>query len=875
LSVDIHQKYLELQRLQAERDRQYNLPHLYGLKFYKWQRLFWNSVNRMNMLTAANQIGKMLPNDSEVPTPQGFKKVGDIQVGDQLIGEDGKPTNVIAIPYKGVRPCYLITFDDGAQIVAGKEHLWKCQTEKNRFRPEYTCNRGEKKGQKIPNPDYGKWQVLETQEILKCGGYEGGTPRTGKKVVIPVCSPVQYCEKSVPIDPYVLGAFIGDGQGTRGCFGCGDPEMTKRVIPSDQEIKWDAKKKGYSYGYLGYETYQAIKDLKLDVTAAYKHIPSIYLTASFEQRLELLKGLMDTDGSIYGSNTLEYCTISDQLKDNFIELVNSLGGIVNKVTLKDTWYYNDNRERVKCSPAYSIRFKIQHNPFWLERKANKWRKEIRYRHQRIIESIEFVGDKEGTCFTVDSEDSTFLAGREYIVNHNSSINIKKCIHWATHKRLWKALWPLKIRDELVDIPNMFWYLYPDKNTATQEFHEKWVREFLPRNDMKDDPVYGWQAHFEKRKIEKVTFNSGVTIYFKTYNQDPQNLQSGTVYAIFCDEELPFTLYDELKMRLSNTEGYFHMVFTATLNQLEWRQAMELKGNKERFPNAFKQQISLYDCMKYEDGTPSPWTKERIQSRIDDCGSKAEVQRRIFGKFVNESGRKYSTFDVDTHTVDPYVVPRDWTYLVGVDIGSGGKTGHPSAIVFVAVAPDFSKGVVEFGWKGDGVVTTAGDVVQKVSDMIMEYELQGRIYNIYYDWQSTDFNTISERVGLVVTKAYKSHTAGEGVVNSLFKYDALKIMAKPELWALGEELLTVPANVIKGKKDDDYCDALRYGVTSAPWHWENIKPPKFKPKKAVFDPVADEIARRRGEMYCPEDEEVVNMDNEIYQEMQLWNEMLGT
>lgn len=449
----------------------------------------------------------------------------------------------------------------------------------------------------------------------------------------------------------------------------------------------------------------------------------------------------------------------------------------------------------------------------------------------------------------------------------SSIAIKKCIHWATHQRMWKDLWPLKINHPYAK-PNMFWYLYPDKGVATQEYHEKWVPEFLPREEYKDDPQYGWKAEFDKKQITKIIFNSGVTIYFKTYKQDPQSLQSGTVYAIFCDEELPFELYDELKMRLSNTEGYYHNVFTATLNQEQWRLTMEVKGNKEKFPHAFKQQISLYDCMYYEDGSPSYWTKQRIKNRIDDCGSETEIKRRIFGKFVSEEGLKYDNYDPDKHVVDPTPVPKDWVFYSGVDIGSGGKTGHPSAIVFVAVDPKFTKGRVVYGWRGDGILTTSGDVVQKYIQMLEEYELENRMGGQFYDWHNKDFFTIAERVGLTFKPANKNHEVGEGVLNSLFKYEALLIEDKAELCGIGEELLSINRKIPKNKAVDDFVDGLRYAITSIPWNWEKIKPPKPKRKK-VFDPVKDEMDRRRGLMVDPHNSEPAD---QIIEELNMWNDL---
>jgi len=106
----------------------------------------------------------------------------------------------------------------------------------------------------------------------------------------------------------------------------------------------------------------------------------------------------------------------------------------------------------------------------------------------------------------------------------------------------------------------FWYLYPSKPVINAEFETKW-KQFLPKGDMKNDPYYGWKEERKQGDVVAIHFNSGVHVYFKTYEQNVQNLQTGTCDAIFCDEELPIELYDELTFRISASDGYFHMVFT--------------------------------------------------------------------------------------------------------------------------------------------------------------------------------------------------------------------------------------------------------------------------------------------------------------------------
>lgn len=391
----------------------------------------------------------------------------------------------------------------------------------------------------------------------------------------------------------------------------------------------------------------------------------------------------------------------------------------------------------------------------------------------------------------------------------SSTQIRKAIHWATEPAIWTKLWRSR--------PLQFWYLYPAKNVATIEFEKKWKPHFMPREEFKDHPQYGWREEYKNKEIFAVHFNTGVSIYFKTYGQDVNDLQTGTVDALFCDEELPENLFSELNMRIAASEGYFHMVFTATIGQEMWRETMEEVGTKdERFVEAFKLQVSMFDCLVYEDGSLSHWTQERIQRVINSCKDTAEVQRRVFGRFVVSEGRKYPGFDRTRNKgkeTPPKPIPGEWLRYGGVDIGGGGD-GHPAAICFVAVNPTFTKARVYLGWRGDNETTTAADVYHKFKYLQGSTQLAGQ----FFDWQAKDFGTIATRMGDPFTPAEKSHEIGEQVLNVLFKNGLLEIDDVPELRPLIHELMNLRRDTPKNKAKDDFADALRYTVTRIPWNW---------------------------------------------------------
>lgn len=451
----------------------------------------------------------------------------------------------------------------------------------------------------------------------------------------------------------------------------------------------------------------------------------------------------------------------------------------------------------------------------------------------------------------------------------SSTQIRKAIHWATAKELWPQLWKRP--------PKQFWYLYPSQEVVNIEFELKWKTEFLPRGEYEDHPVYGWKVIKDRGDIKGIRFNSGVFLFFKTYTKDVQHLQTGTCDAMFCDEELPENLYDELAMRMNATDGYFHMVFTATLGQDIWRRTMEPEENEEEaFPTAAKWTVSLYEAMFYEDETPSHWTKERISAVMAKCKNHQEVLKRVYGRFIVLEGRKYPTFDATRHMKASHPIPSSWLVYSGVDIGSGGEENHPAAIAFVGVRPDFRAGRVFLGWRGDKIQTVDSDIVKKYIEMKKDHKLAK--YNLagqYYDWSSKDFEITATRMGESFLKADKSHEKGEGVLNTLFKNDMLYLYEDDdgELSKLARELSTLKEKTDKKKAKDDFIDALRYAVSQIPWDFSMITgaPSDLvdEPEKPMNDRER-EIAARRAAFVENQEEEQQRIEDELEE----WNNAYG-
>jgi phage terminase large subunit-like protein len=447
----------------------------------------------------------------------------------------------------------------------------------------------------------------------------------------------------------------------------------------------------------------------------------------------------------------------------------------------------------------------------------------------------------------------------------SSAAIRRTIANCTDPKRWEEIYE--------STPRQFWYLYPDIATLRREWSSKWVAEYMPRGKMKSHPQYGWKAVMEREAPTVVHFNSGIDLYFLTYTKDLSSIQASTVHEITSDEELPVNFYDELILRLAVTNGVFNMVCTPTLNQPFWKRAME---SSDVLPNAFKRQVSMYDCLTYFDGSPSKvFTVEKIKNVEEKCRSEAERQRRVWGKFITEEGREYFAYDPERNRCQR-AGTNGWHVHVGVDYGSGGTDGHPSAIVFVKVRPDYKKGVVHKAWRGDGVKTTCGDLFNKYVDMLGNDLPVRRVY----DFAAADFHAIAERNGETFQRANKSKSLGREVLNTLFKFGMLDIYEGDiELDKLSGELLTVmtdsKANV------NDLSDALRYCVVDIPWDFESIRDNNEDPDKKMA-PVkltpeqlmAEQVSLRRGEgsLYF-KDEELVQ-GGDLSEEFDYWNEEYG-
>lgn len=381
---------------------------------------------------------KALALDTPLPTPTGWTTMGDVKAGDRLIGADGRPTEVVAAtPVMTDRPCYEVEFSDGSVMVADGGHQWLTSTRaarraiSDRKKWKRTSPLGRDQRWKNAKPSVVTTEgILHTLRVGPQGQYLNHSVQLAKAFRLP--------EAELPVHPYVLGVWLGDGSSYDASFTCFDPEIVAAVANTGQRIstRWRTQ----IYGLLGIQP--TLSQLNL---LRNKHIPSCYLRASEEQRRELLAGLLDTDGTVNDAGTVYLSLTCKPLADDAKELILSLGYRVTTSTA---------RVKGRCeatSTYYMVTFTPSDKVFKLTRKAVRQNLDQSSRRScRYITDVRPVESVPVRCVQVSANDHLYLAGRNCIPTHNSLFSIALAVS-AARRGVGSLLASLEMsRDEIVD-----------------------------------------------------------------------------------------------------------------------------------------------------------------------------------------------------------------------------------------------------------------------------------------------------------------------------------------------------------------------------------------------------------------------------------------
>lgn len=410
------------------------------------------------VIMSSAQIGKALALDTPIPTPSGWSTMGALRVGDEVFDEAGSPCRVVfATEVMHDRPCYAVEFSDGASLVADADHLWFVESDKI-----------------VPGQGYSG--VITTEYMASTLKY--GARGHRNRYAVPVAGPVHCPEAALPVDPYVLGAWLGDGNRASACIttSAGDAalmaasiECAGHVVETSGEgtitLHIDRRRdthvcvRGHDLTIVGKNStggcaecarirsrnlirrkYGNPEDVIPEIRAKdtlyaklrglgvlnNKHIPAAYLRAGVGQRMDLLRGLLDTDGTVSArGGRVEFCTTTPALRDGVLELIRSVGF---KPTLAEKHPRTSYKGvLVEGATAWSISFMAYSDSqlFRLERKQARLRprdgSRISETFRRRVTEVYPVASVPVRCIQVDSPSHLYLAGRHFIPTHNTEI----------------------------------------------------------------------------------------------------------------------------------------------------------------------------------------------------------------------------------------------------------------------------------------------------------------------------------------------------------------------------------------------------------------------------------------------------------------------
>ncbi|WP_256842739.1 replicative DNA helicase [Ornithinimicrobium cryptoxanthini] len=416
---------------------------------------------QMVIIAARPAVGKALALDTPLVTPDGWTTMGQVAVGDQLLGADGRPTTVVAATdVMAERPCFEVEFSDGSVIVADAEHLWQ------------TSTRLERRG--LRDAPTSVRTTREIADTLRCKTADARLNHS-----ITLTKPLDLAEADLPVSPYVLGAWLGDGETAGARLTSADPELVMHLeasgievkplggmsyslllpkspiaerccvvcgaafVPQTSQVKTCGRSCGGRSRGLGEPSVASCPDcgrpsagtrrcracnashgsvkalLRTIGVLGNKHIPPEYLRASEGQRRALLAGLLDTDGTVTGGGCAQFTSTSERLAADVHELILGLG-------YRCGWSQKKVRGHTpESSVAHTLTFSADEDVFRLERKklVHKERRvrTFQRRDSVFVTAVRPVPSVPVRCVQVDNHDHLYLAGRSMIPTHNSTL----------------------------------------------------------------------------------------------------------------------------------------------------------------------------------------------------------------------------------------------------------------------------------------------------------------------------------------------------------------------------------------------------------------------------------------------------------------------
>lgn len=594
------------------------------------------AMYRETCLMAANRIGKALKHGTMVATPKGWIDIAEIKKGDKVIAGDGAITKVINVWPQGEVELHSLLFDGVYKIETCAEHLWKFQAPNARFPTRRSHGRTEQ------NPFFGQWKLATTAEL----GKFSGKPR--QRVVIPMTKPFRLKKKKLDIDPYTMGLLLGDGSLDKNFvrFTTVDQEFIDYISKKNKVVKYQ----GYNYGINGLSP--LIKKLGLaNKNSSTKFIPDRYLFSNKKDRLDLLQGLMDTDGSIdLKSKSMEYSTCSDDLADGFVWLANSLGMKAKKT-----------RRQTKCQNGNGLaswRIILRSGkicPFKLKRKVSRWGS-LKETSDWIVHSVKKSERGMATCIEVDHPSHTFVI-ENGIVTHNSEAGAFAVTCHLTGN--YPAWWIGKRFKRPVSVI----VAGESGKLVRDSVQKKLMGEpsaigtgMIPKNLIVDRrPKSGIPDAIDTVRVKHSSGLGESNLIFMSFDQGREAFQATERDVIWLDEECPLDVYAECVIRTMTTQGIVMMTFTP------------LKGVTDTVLSIQKKAAEGTAAIITATWDDAPHLSEKDKDEL--MASLPPHQRDARSKGVPQlgSGAIYPVPESEI-VCDPFDIPRHFFRVYGLDVG---------------------------------------------------------------------------------------------------------------------------------------------------------------------------------------------------------------
>lgn len=398
-----------------------------------------NGLSPSDMLIIGGETGagKMLKLETLIPTPNGFKEIGNLHTGDKVLGRDGRACTVVAESAVEIEEGWKFIFNDGSEVISHDNHEWltfdrKEQVALSKRTPEFRAKRKtNRKSRAVKNTKPWLAEANRNREYDLLPP-PTGTIRTSKEIAetlfvhknkrrnhaVPIAEPIELPDKDLLIDPYLFGCWLGDGTSKDGAITSMDQEIVDSFIKCGYVLlKTTTRtyKNGHTSKASTFKFDNLRKELRTLNVFGNKHIPHDYLWSSKEQRLALLQGLMDTDGFVSSRGQIDFVNTNKSLAEGVAHLVRSLGE-------KCTITKGEAKLNGKVTgPKWTVRFSSSLPVFRLTRKLERQNLTQRLNKFRYIVDAIRVDAVPMKCIQVDSPDHLYLCTENFIPTHNSML----------------------------------------------------------------------------------------------------------------------------------------------------------------------------------------------------------------------------------------------------------------------------------------------------------------------------------------------------------------------------------------------------------------------------------------------------------------------